>query len=232
MIEAFYVQHAGSDLMVVNSARVSFGKRSEMEDDPWGPPKLKEDDARLIRYLAKHNHISPFNHTWVTFQCRAPMFVARQLQKHEYMPWNEISRRYTTENIEFYEPPKGKWRGRSKDKKQGSEGFVEHADPRLQEFDDIYAQSVITHPYEICLASYEQLLEDGVCPEQARMVLPQSMYTEWFWSGTVGAIAKMCNLRCKPDTQAETRIVADQISEKMSELFPVSWDALTENDDD
>ena len=95
-ITAFYVQHAGSDLMVVNSARVSFGKRSEMEDDAWGPPKLKEDDARLIRYLAKHNHISPFNHTWVTFQCRAPMFVARQLQKHEYMPWNEISRRYTT----------------------------------------------------------------------------------------------------------------------------------------
>ena len=80
MISAFYVQHAGSDLMVVNSARVSFGKRSEMEDDLWGPPKLKEDDARLIRYLAKHNHISPFNHTWVTFQCRAPMFVARQLK--------------------------------------------------------------------------------------------------------------------------------------------------------
>ena len=209
-ITAFYVQHAGSDLMVVNSARVSFGKRSEMEDDPWGPPKLKEDDARLIRYLAKHNHISPFNHTWVTFQCRAPMFVARQLQKHEYMPWNEISRRYTTENIEFYTPEV--WRGKSEDKKQGSDGVVDVGDWG----DANWA----------CLTAYNDLLDMGVAPEQARMVLPQSMYTEWFWSGTVGAIAKMCNLRCKPDTQAETRIVADQISEKMKELFPVSWVAL------
>lgn len=211
-ITAFYVQHAGSDLMVVNSARVSFGKRSEMEDDPWGPPKLKEDDARLIRYLAKHNHISPFNHTWVTFQCRAPMFVARQLQKHEYMPWNEISRRYTTENIEFYIP--GVWRGKSADKKQGSDGVVDVGDWG----DANWA----------CLTAYNDLLDMGVAPEQARMVLPQSMYTEWFWSGTVGAIAKMCNLRCKPDTQAETRIVADQISDKMKELFPVSWEALTD----
>jgi thymidylate synthase (FAD) len=211
-ITAFYVQHAGSDLMVVNSARVSFGKRSEMEDDPWGPPKLKEDDAGLIRYLAKHNHISPFNHTWVTFQCRAPMFVARQLQKHEYMPWNEISRRYTTENIEFYTPEV--WRGKSADKKQGSDGVVDVGDWG----DANWA----------CLTAYNDLLDMGVAPEQARMVLPQSMYTEWFWSGTVGAIAKMCNLRCKPDTQAETRIVADQISDKMKELFPVSWEALTD----
>lgn len=211
-ITAFYVQHAGSDLMVVNSARVSFGKRSEMEDDLWGPPKLKEDDARLIRYLAKHNHISPFNHTWVTFQCRAPMFVARQLQKHEYMPWNEISRRYTTENIEFYTPEV--WRGKSADKKQGSDGVVDVGDWG----DANWA----------CLTAYNDLLDMGVAPEQARMVLPQSMYTEWFWSGTVGAIAKMCNLRCKPDTQAETRIVADQISDKMKELFPVSWEALTD----
>ena len=214
-ITAFYVQHAGSDLMVVNSARVSFGKRSEMEDDLWGPPKLKEDDARLIRYLAKHNHISPFNHTWVTFQCRAPMFVARQLQKHEYMPWNEISRRYTTENIEFYTPEV--WRGKSEDKKQGSDGVVDVGDWG----DANWA----------CLTAYNDLLDMGVAPEQARMVLPQSMYTEWFWSGTVGAIAKMCNLRCKPDTQAETRIVADQISEKMKELFPVSWAALLEEKD-
>ena len=212
MISAFYVQHAGSDLMVVNSARVSFGKRSEMEDDLWGPPKLKEKDAKLIRYLAKHNHISPFNHTWVTFQCRAPMFVARQLQKHEYMPWNEISRRYTTENIEFYTPEV--WRGKSADKKQGSDGVVDVGDWG----DANWA----------CLTAYNDLLDMGVAPEQARMVLPQSMYTEWFWSGTVGAIAKMCNLRCKPDTQAETRIVADQISDKMKELFPVSWEALTD----
>ena len=212
MINVTYIDHMGTDLTVANAARVSFGKRSEMEDDLWGPPKLKEDDARLIRYLAKHNHISPFNHTWVTFQCRAPMFVARQLQKHEYMPWNEISRRYTTENIEFYTPEV--WRGKSADKKQGSDGVVDVGDWG----DANWA----------CLTAYNDLLDMGVAPEQARMVLPQSMYTEWFWSGTVGAIAKMCNLRCKPDTQAETRIVADQISEKMKELFPVSWEALTD----
>jgi thymidylate synthase (FAD) len=139
------------------------------------------------------------------------MFVARQLQKHEYMPWNEISRRYTTENIEFYTPEV--WRGKSADKKQGSDGVVDVGDWG----DANWA----------CLTAYNDLLDMGVAPEQARMVLPQSMYTEWFWSGTVGAIAKMCNLRCKPDTQAETRIVADQISEKMKELFPVSWEALT-----
>ena len=216
MISAFYVQHAGSDLMVVNSARVSFGKRSEMEDDLWGPPKLKEDDARLIRYLAKHNHISPFNHTWVTFQCRAPMFVARQLQKHEYMPWNEISRRYTTENIEFYTPEV--WRGKSEDKKQGSDGVVDVGDWG----DTNWA----------CLKAYNDLLDMGVAPEQARMVLPQSMYTEWFWSGTVGAIAKMCNLRCKPDTQYESRLVADQVSNIMQNLYPVSWASLMEGQDD
>ena len=213
-ITAFYVQHAGSDLMVVNSARVSFGKRSEMEDDLWGPPKLKEDDARLIRYLAKHNHISPFNHTWVTFQCRAPMFVARQLQKHEYMPWNEISRRYTTENIEFYTPEV--WRGKSADKKQGSDGVVDVGDWG----DTNWA----------CLKAYNDLLDMGVAPEQARMVLPQSTMTEWYWSGSLDALADMCRLRCASDTQAETRDVADQISKKMKKLFPVSWDALMEGE--
>jgi len=226
MIKAEYIHHCGSDLTVANSARVSFQKESELEDDAWGPPKLKEKDAKLIRYLAREKHISPFGHCFATFRVKAPIFVARQLVKHKFLRWNEVSRRYTTENIEFYEPTKGKWRGRSKDKKQGSEGFVEHADPRLQEFDDTYSESVITHPYLICLASYEQLLEDGVAPEQARMVLPQSTMTEWYWSGSLDAFSAMCKLRCASDTQYETRLVADNINEKMLELFPVSWEAL------
>jgi len=226
MIEVTYIDHMGTDLTVANAARVSFGKRSEMEDDAWGPPKLKAKDDKLIRYLADHKHISPFGHCFASFHIKAPIFVARQLVKHKFLRWNEISRRYVDDEPEFYEPTKGKWRGRSKDKKQGSEGFVEHADPRLQEFDDIYSASVITHPYLICLASYEQLLEDGVAPEQARMVLPQSTMTEWYWSGSLDAFSDMCNLRCKTDTQAETRVVADQISDQMLELFPVSWEAL------
>jgi thymidylate synthase (FAD) len=108
-------------------------------------------------------------------------------------------------------------RGRSADKKQGSEGVVKLEGVDGQIVDDYTAEA---------LTAYQVLLEAGVCPEQARMVLPQSLMTEWWWSGTIGAWAKMCNERCKPDTQLETRIVADKISDKMWELFPVSWQAL------
>ena len=227
-ITATYIDHCGSDLSTVNAARVSFGKKSDWEFSALREGLL-ERDVKLIKYLAKHKHISPFGHAFASFHVKAPIFVARQLVKHKFLRWNEISRRYVDDEPEFYEPTKGKWRGRSKDKKQGSEGFVEHADPRLQEFDDIYSESVITHPYLICLASYEQLLEDGVAPEQARMVLPQSTMTEWYWSGSLDAFADMCRLRCKNDTQYETRLVAQQISEKMAELFPASWAALMSN---
>ena len=212
MIKATYIHHCGSDLTTANAARVSFGKTSEMEDDLWGPPKLKAKDDKLIRYLAKHKHISPFGHCFASFHVKAPIFVARQLVKHKFLRWNEISRRYTTENIEFYTPEV--WRGKSADKKQGSEGVVDVGDWG----DTNWA----------CLKAYNDLLEHGVAPEQARMVLPQSTMSEWYWSGSLDAFADMCNLRCKTDTQAETRIVADQISEKMKELFPVSWGALTD----
>ena len=213
-ITAFYVQHAGSDLMVVNSARVSFGKRSEMEDDLWGPPKLKEDDARLIRYLAKHNHISPFGHAFASFHVKAPIFVARQLVKHSFLRWNEVSRRYVDDEPEFYVPDV--WRGRSADKKQGSEGVVE-------------SNANMLYYNDKALGLYNQLLDEGVAPEQARMVLPQSTMTEWWWSGSLDALARMCKLRCATDTQYETRIVADQISSVMGDLFPVSWGALMDD---
>ena len=216
MIEVTYVDHMGSDLSVANAARVSFGKTSEMEDDPWGPPKLKTKDDRLIRYLANHKHISPFGHCFASFHVKAPIFVARQLVKHKFLRWNEISRRYVSDTPEFYVPEV--WRGQSKDKKQGSEG----------EIPDIN----ITTTQRIVGMLYESLLERNVCEEQARMVLPQNTMTEWYWSGSLDAFADMCNLRCKSDTQAETRKVAQQIDHKMIELFPVSWDALTESDDD
>jgi thymidylate synthase (FAD) len=216
MIRATYIDHMGNDLTVANAARVSFGKTSEMEDDPWGPPKLKTKDDKLIRYLAKHKHISPFGHCFASFHIKAPIFVARQLVKHKFLRWNEISRRYVDDEPEFYEP--SVWRGRSADKKQGSEGVV----------NIVLDQEVQWHRQ---LATYKNLLSEGVAPEQARMVLPQSTMTEWYWSGSLDAFADMCNLRCKPDTQAETRQVARQIDHKMIELFPVSWDALTEDDD-
>jgi thymidylate synthase (FAD) len=221
MIEVTYIDHMGNDLSVVNAARVSFGKTSEMEDDAWGPPKLKDKDAKLIRYLAKHKHISPFGHCFASFHVKAPIFVARQLVKHKFLRWNEISRRYVDDEPEFYVPDA--WRGRSADKKQGSEGFIAEATHIMHTFNEYDGCIDEENPYDICLCSYEQLLELGVAPEQARMVLPQSTMTEWYWSGSLDAFADMCRLRCKSDTQLETRMVASGISNKMLELFPVSW---------
>ena len=214
-MEVTYIDHMGSDLSVVNAARVSFGKKSEWHQRIYtGEPNiLKTKDAKLIRYLAKHKHKSPFNHTFTTFHVKAPVFVARQLQKHEYMPWNEISRRYVDVEPEFYQPDV--WRGRSADKKQGSEGQVK-------------SNFGIQYYHEKAWQAYDQLLNEGVAPEQARMVLPQSMMTEWYWSGSLFAFAKMCNLRLKADTQEETRYVAQKIALTMAKLYPVSWDALME----
>jgi thymidylate synthase (FAD) len=197
-----------------------------MEDDPWGPPKLKKKDDKLIRYLAKHKHISPFGHCFASFHVKAPVFVARQLVKHKFLRWNEISRRYVDDEPEFYVPEA--WRGRSADKKQGSDGVVE-----------LHPMTFVVDPNEdnqelneASLDVYNYMLQQGVAPEQARMVLPQSTMTEWYWSGSLDAFADMCLLRCASDTQYETRLVADNINEKMLELFPVAWDALTESDDE
>jgi len=221
MIEVTYIDHMGSDISVVNAARVSFGKRSAYNYsgvDTNGVPEkyLDPKDAKLINYLAKYKHKSPFNHSFVTFHVKAPIFVARQLVKHEYMPWNEISRRYVDDEPEFYQPDE--WRGRSEDKKQGSEGVINDIRP-----------SVARNMVEDCRQNYNYLLAKGVSPEQARMVLPQSTMTEWYWSGTLYAFAKMCQLRCAKDTQQESREVAMQVSEYMEKLFPASWEALWEH---
>jgi len=215
-----YIDHMGDDLSVVNSARVSFGKKSDyMPRVHMGEAKvLQHKDEKLIKYLAKHNHKSPFNHAFATFHVKAPIFVARQLQKHEYMPWNEISRRYVDSEPEFYEPDV--WRGRSADKKQGSEGVVPISGETMR---------VASKASMWSIRNYTALLNAGVAPEQARMVLPQSMYTEWYWSGTLYAFAKMCSLRLKEDTQEETRMIATLIYRDMLTMFPVSWKALMEN---
>ena len=218
MIEVKYIDHMGNDLSVVNAARVSFGKQSKLEciDMVKGKFVLNKKDQKLINYLAKYKHKSPFNHSFVTFHVKAPIFVARQLVKHEYMPWNEISRRYVDDEPEFYVPDE--WRGRSADKKQGSDGVINDIRPSV-------AQNMV----EDCRQNYNYLLAKGVSPEQARMVLPQSTMTEWYWSGTLYAFAKMCQLRCAKDTQQESREVAMQVSEYMEKLFPASWEALWEH---
>lgn len=213
MIDVTYLNHMGDDLSTVNAARVSFGKTSDyMPRVHNGEPKvLQFKDDKLIKYLAKHEHISPFGHAFASFHVKAPVFVARQLVKHKFLRWNEISRRYVDEEPEFFTPTV--WRGRSADKKQGSEGEVK-------------TNANVEHFYETALKVYKQMIDEGVAPEQARMVLPQAAMTEWIWSGSVDAFVSMCALRCKPDTQYETQVVANNIDEIMGRLFPVSWAAL------
>ena len=224
MIKATYIDHMGDDLTIVNSARVSFGKKSDWLQRVYSGEAqlLPNKDIKLIHYLAKHNHKSPFNHVFTTFHVKAPIFVARQLQKHEYMPWNEISRRYVDSETELYYPPNDVWRGRSKDKKQGSEGEIDLD----QAPDNLLGDLIEGNEWQRRL--YKKLLEEGVAPEQARMVLPQSTMTEWYWSGSLYAFAKMCSLRLKEDSQQETREVATQIQKVMIKAFPWSWKALGE----
>ena len=226
MIEATYVDHMGSDLSVVNAARVSFGKRSEYKTltKCYNTGEVIEKalalrDTKLIKYLAKHKHISPFGHAFASFHVKAPLFVARQLVKHKFLRWNEISRRYVSDSPEFYNPA---LRWAAKDKKQGSGDLIA---------DSTQVDDALRTAHVQARSNYNMLLRSGVCEEQARAVLPQSLMTEWYWSGSLDAFADMCNLRCKTDTQAETREVANQIDRKMIELFPVAWDALTDDDD-
>jgi len=257
-IAVTYIDHMGSDLSVVNAARVSFGKKSEWVWEEFGKKiyfrnsyaRLSDRDTKLIRYLAKHKHLSPFGHAFASFHVKAPIFVARQLVKHKFLRWNEISRRYVDEEPEFYVPDV--WRGRSADKKQGSDGVVDidnlvdllmpESQGGLTVVPLDQMEGVQPDEYEWTLSStlyetmenvrhvYDSLLKAGVAPEQARMVLPQSTMTEFYWSGSLDAFASMCVLRLKGDTQYETRLVAQQIDEVMSGLFPVSWKALVHDE--
>ena len=218
MIKATLMNYMGSDVTVVNAARVSFGKKTNNN-------YTTDKDNKLIWYLAEHKHMSPFGHCFASFHVKAPIFVARQLVKHKFLRWNEISRRYVDDEPEFYEPKT--WRGRAKDKKQGSDGVIENASRFLCEWDEIYCTFTDIDTNQLCLAAYHELLAQDVAPEQARMVLPQSTMTEWYWSGSLDAFADMCNLRTTDDTQYETRLAAILLSNKMLELFPVSWYELS-----
>ncbi len=207
MIEVNLIDSMGSDLSVVNAARVSFGKKHD---------NFEEGDARLIKYLAKHKHISPFGHCFASFHIKAPIFVARQLVKHKFLRWNEISRRYVDSDPEFYTPV---LREATTDKKQGSGCAM-----GITLLDQVIQQQDIESAKQ-----YKYLLAMGVCEEQARIVLPQNTMTEWYWSGSLDAFADMCRLRLKADTQFETSVVAACIDVKMKELFPVSWGALLDD---
>jgi len=200
----------GTDLTVVNAARVSFDKHHE---------EITSGDEKLIAYLAKHGHWTPFGHPQLQFRISAPVFVARQLVKHQVgLVWNEVSRRYVDSKPVFYAT--NKWRSRAEDKKQGSgEKLVP-----LEGEDYDYIQKGI----QAAVDAYEHLLDLGVAPEQARMVLPLSMYTEWYWTGSLFAFSRVCKLRMSPDAQEETRCIAEQISNLAKTKFPLSWKYLVE----
>ena len=206
------IDSMGTDLTVANAARVSFAKNN---------PEFKEPgDRKLINFLAKHGHWTPFGHATLSFHIKAPIFVARQLVKHQVgLVWNEISRRYVDEDPEFYFPET--WRGKPTDKKQGS------SDEEIVWLDrDQRIGSAARQSSTGAGALYRDMLDVGVAPEQARMVLPQNTYTEWYWTGSLFAFSRVCNLRCKGDTQEETRNIAWEIHDLAKEKFPVSWPAL------
>ena len=203
------IEHMGSDLTVVNAARVSFNKQHM---------KVEPGDLSLIKYLAKHHHWSPFAHCFVQFRIKAPIFVARQLGKHQVgLAWNEISRRYVNYDPEFWTAQEG-FRAVTADKKQGSGDLS----PFNQE-----AKSIQNRIHNACHTAYKDMLNMGICEEQARSVLPQSMMTEWFWSGSLFAFSRVCNLRNSPDSQKETSNISLQIDKICGRLYPVSWKALT-----
>ena len=201
-MEVQLIDKMGSDLTVVNAARVSFGKSKDV---------FGASDEKLISFLAKHNHWSPFAHCSLQFRIKAPIFVARQLVKHQVgLSWNEISRRYVDYEPEYYMPKN--WRLRAEDKKQGSSSET--------------IEYNIANTIKNANTTYNDMLAKGIAPELARMVLPQNMMTEWYWSGTLYAFARVCELRCAVDTQEETRTIADSIDQLCNEEFPYSWKYL------
>jgi len=192
------IDKMGSDLSVVNAARVSFAKKKDVID---------KGDEKLIKYLADHDHWSPFGHTTLQFLIKAPVFVARQLVKHQVgLVWNEVSRRYVDNEPEFYMP--FIWRGKPENKKQGSSN-------KEIEFD-------ISEVLDKCKGTYNYMLEEGIAPEMARMILPQNMMTEWYWTGSLMAFARVCNLRNKEDSQEETRMITQQMARHLLDHFPIS----------
>jgi len=214
-----YIEHMGSDLMVANAARVSFAKTSEWEAAEDGSRQLSQRDQKLIKYLAEHNHWTPFAHPQITLRIKAPIFVRTQLFKHKVgFTENEVSRRYVTAEPEFYTPD---WRSAPTDgAKQGSSDFM--YDPVVEDLDRVYNR-IALDSVEI----YKTLLKEGVAPEQARALLPQGTYTEWWWTGSLSAYARVFKQRIDTHAQWEVQQYAAAIGKILEPLFPHSWAVLT-----
>lgn len=213
-IKAEYIDHLGDDLRVANAARVSFAKESQLNDG-----ELEASDARLISYLAKHDHWTPFSHPQITLRETLPIFVARQRFKHMVgFTYNEVSRRYVDDTPEFFIPDT--WRARPEGSvKQGSAGSHQESTT----FDEMYREYI-----GISERVYTRMIEAGIAPEQARMVLPQSMLTSYYVTGSLAAFARAYRQRAEGHSQLEIQYLAKQWDEVIRPLFPVSWAALTE----
>lgn len=212
-MSAELIDKMGSDLSVVNAARVSFAKEHK---------ELQDNDPKLINYLAAHKHWTPFAHCFLSFRIKAPIFVARQLVKHQVgLAWNEVSRRYVDDEPEFWFPEV--WRGKPVNAKQGSSGINDMVTPGGDLVEWAYSQT------QEQLNLYNEMIGNDVAPEQARMVLPQNTMTEWVWSGSLAAFARVCKLRLDPHAQQETQEIARQIYDAVPAEFQYSWKALMEN---
>jgi thymidylate synthase (FAD) len=234
-MKAQLIESMGSDLTVVNAARVSFSKESELirtDTNTYEQPKygLAEADAKLINYLAKHDHWTPFSHPQIMMREKVPIFVARQRFKHVVgFTYNEVSRRYVDDEPEFYTPDV--WRSRPEGSvKQGSGGRSVDISGEFPLVDYGY-NGDLSHYMYICTESYKSLLLAGVAPEQARMVLPQSMYTEYYVTGSLAAWARAYKQRIDDHAQKEIQDLAEQWGSIIQPLFPESWEALTKEPD-
>lgn len=213
-----YVDHMGSDLLVANTARKSFGAGYDTWSEEPRTPRGRSD-RDLVNDLASDGHLLPFRHPHLIVECDAPIPVARQLGKHQVgLDWSEVSRRYKTKGIEFYRIGQ-RWRADVKDRRQGSGQLLPDA---KQEILELIENGVITY----CLNAYETALEHGASPEQARFLLPQGMEVAWTWTGSLLAFAHLWKQRSHPDAQQETREFAEQVANIAYERFPVAWLAL------
>ncbi len=229
--------HSGNDLLVVNTARASFGKESSMEiigwkeydteeglPEAWAIMGLKEKDKKLLDYLAREKHVLPFRHPQVTLRCKTPIFLARQLGKHQVgMSWSEESRRYITTEPEFYWPDK--WRKKADNVKQGSsdeEFNIFSVSQGIYPDAEVHARDYM----EIGVELYTKLVEAGCAPEQARMILPQAAMTTWVWTGSLLSFYQLYKLRAEAHAQKEARDFAEMIKAEVSKLYPESWAAL------
>jgi thymidylate synthase (FAD) len=216
------VKYAGGDIDVVNSARVSFGQRKDL---------LDQKDEKLIKYLANNGHTSPFEHVWMTFHIKCPIFVTRQWHRHRTWSYNEVSRRYTSENIEFYVPKV--WRGQAgNEDKQQSKGIVELPDDYMIETKICSLEhcrsweSVVREHSEHCLSVYEDMINLGVARELARMVLPQNMYTEFYGSVNLHNLMHFIKLRANAHAQREIQVYAWTMRDLAWQIAPISVEAI------